>query len=339
MSQPLISIIIPMYKVADYVTRCIESLQHQDIDKNQYEIICINDGSPDNCQEIVENLQKKYSNIVLLNQENQGVSMARNNGIAIAKGKYILPIDPDDYVVPNCFKSLLNKAISEDLDVLYAAFEIFDIDGKSVWRTNYSNLVSRVDDGYRGYFSVKGPNVRDPDRSWAIFYKLELLKNYQIDYPKDVPFLEDGLFLGKVFYVARRVGYSNVDFYQRTTRIGSATNSKLNLSLKAREGYLLALDDIIKFKEKVSIEKKNKKVVNFIISQFVLLFLFNLIDNKDKSEYLKAIKHLQSKKICKFDFSGVTQAHKNYLYTFIFSPILLFHLRRYIYHLNRILGL
>jgi glycosyltransferase involved in cell wall biosynthesis len=146
MSNIQLSIIIPMYKVAAYVTRCIESLENQDIDKNLYEIICINDGSPDNCQEIVENLQKKYSNIVLLNQENQGVSMARNNGIAIAQGKYILPIDPDDYVMPNCFTSLLSKAYNENLDVLYASFEIFDVNEKVIWRTNYSNLINHVDE-------------------------------------------------------------------------------------------------------------------------------------------------------------------------------------------------
>ena len=76
-----LSIIIPMYNVAPYVERCIRSLEDQDIPRNEYELICINDGSPDNCREIVEQLQLEFSNIVLINQINQGVSVARNNGI------------------------------------------------------------------------------------------------------------------------------------------------------------------------------------------------------------------------------------------------------------------
>lgn len=194
MGQPLFSIIIPMYKVADHVTRCIESLQNQDIDKNQYEIICINDGSPDNCQEVVENLQKKYSNIVLINQVNQGVSMARNNGIAIAKAKYILPIDPDDYVVPNSLGRIANLVQTNNYQVLYLGFEIFDANQKSIWKTNYTKQENKTFSGVEGYFEARGFEVKDPDRSWAIVYDKQLLNDYKIDYPKNVPYLEDGLF-------------------------------------------------------------------------------------------------------------------------------------------------
>ena len=76
-----LSIIIPMYNVASYVERCIRSLENQDIPKEDYELICINDGSPDNCKEIIVRLQKEFSNIILIDQENQGVSRARNNGV------------------------------------------------------------------------------------------------------------------------------------------------------------------------------------------------------------------------------------------------------------------
>ncbi|MDV7401681.1 glycosyltransferase, partial [Arthrospira platensis SPKY1] len=102
------------------------------------------------------NLQSEFPNIVLINQKNQGVSMARNNALAIAKGTYMMPIDPDDYVVPNCFKRALEQAESHKLDVLYCAFEIFDVNHQSTWRTDYSQLIDRVDSGYDGYFAVRG---------------------------------------------------------------------------------------------------------------------------------------------------------------------------------------
>ena len=81
-----LSIILPIYNVAPYVEKCIRSLEDQDIPKDTYEIICVNDGSPDNSQQIVEKLQQEFSNIILINQKNQGVSVARNVGIEKARG-------------------------------------------------------------------------------------------------------------------------------------------------------------------------------------------------------------------------------------------------------------
>ena len=76
----LLSVIIPIYKVEPYIERCLRSLLNQDLSKEDYEIICVNDGSPDNCREIVKRLQKEFENIILIDQENQGVSIARNKG-------------------------------------------------------------------------------------------------------------------------------------------------------------------------------------------------------------------------------------------------------------------
>jgi glycosyltransferase involved in cell wall biosynthesis len=268
-----LSIIVPMYNVANYVTRCIESLENQDVDKSTYEIICINDGSPDDCRTIVEGLQKKYPNIVLLNQENQGVSMARNNGIARAKGKYILPIDPDDYVLPQTFGKLIARAENQALDVLYLGFEIFNAAGTSSWQTDYSVQEDTIYSGVEGYFAARGKAVNDPDRSWAILYRRDLLNKFQITYPKNVPYLEDGLFLAKVFAVAQKVGFSNKKFYQRTTRMGSATNSKLFYSEVANQGFIYAIVDIFDFSERNNLNLKQKLIINHVAAKFIILAL------------------------------------------------------------------
>ena len=233
-----LSIIVPAYKVEAYIEKCIRSLEDQDLPKEKYEIIVINDGSPDRCREIVEELQKELSNIILINQKNQGVSMARNNGIAIAKGKYIMPIDPDDYVLPNSFGRIIMRAFTDNLDVLYLGFDILDADGTLEWSTDYKRLKGEIYDGVGGYFASRGNTVRDPDRSWAILYRKALLDQFNIGYPKNVPYLEDGLFLLKVFSVAKRVGFEDHQFYQRTTRPGSATNSDLFFSDKAINGFI-----------------------------------------------------------------------------------------------------
>lgn len=324
MSQPLFSIIIPMYKVADHVTRCIESLQNQDIDKNQYEIICINDGSPDNCQEVVENLQKKYSNIVLINQVNQGVSMARNNGIAIAKAKYILPIDPDDYVVPNSLGRIANLVQTNNYQVLYLGFEIFDANQKSIWKTNYTKQENKTFSGVEGYFEARGFEVKDPDRSWAIVYDKQLLNDYKIDYPKNVPYLEDGLFLAKVFTVATSVGFDNQIFYQRTTRKGSATNSKLFFSEKAINGFILAINDIKNFAANNNLALTQQQLVNHVVAKFVLLPMSPFINKLDFFGYLKIIRLLKSNGVNKIEEDGVRQPYKKLSFSFNFNKVWFF---------------
>jgi glycosyltransferase involved in cell wall biosynthesis len=338
MSNIHVSIIIPMYKVADYVTRCIESLENQDIDKSHYEIICINDGSPDNCSEIVENLQKKYSNIVLINQVNQGVSMARNNGIAIAQGKYILPIDPDDYVVPNSFKRILSIAEQKDYDVLYLGFEFFDKNHTSVWKTNYSQKEDKIYSGVEGYFQARGFKVKDPDRSWAILYRKQLLDDYKIIYPKDVPYLEDGLFLAKVFAVAQKVGFDNETFYQRTTRQGSATNSKLFHSEKTINGFILAIEDIKKFALQSQLEREQQYLVNHVVAKFVLLSISPIISQFDFKEYYKMLEILKHKGLYKLITSGVRLDYRTHVRVYNQSKFLFpfyFNFRKRVDYLNK----
>ena len=308
-----ISIIIPCYKVDGYIEKCIRSLESQDIPSDDYEIIVTNDGSPDRCREIVETLQQEFSNIVLINQENQGVSMARNNAMAIAKGKYVLPIDPDDYVLPNTFKNILGLAEKQDLDVLYLGFEIFDLKGKSVWQTDYSTLEGQLYDGVESYFAPRGYDIRDPDRSWAILYRSALLQQFDITYPKDVPYLEDGLFLAKVFTVATKVMFDTSIFYQRTTRIGSATNSKLFFSDQAIQGFIKAIQNIKEFGNRNYLNSEQKNLINHTIAKFVILALSPSMLTFNFREYFKMITLLKNFGLEKLNTEGLRFLYKRHI--------------------------
>jgi glycosyltransferase involved in cell wall biosynthesis len=307
-----LSIIIPAYKVDGYIEKCIRSLEHQDLPKNEYEIIVTNDGSPDRCREIVETLQQEFSNIILINQDNQGVSMARNNAIAKAQGEYILPIDPDDYVVPNVLQSVYGNARSRNLDVLYLAYEIFDREGNPVWETDYESKNETIFDGVEGYFAPRSIEMKDPDRSWAILYKLEMLNKHGINYPKNVPFLEDGLFLGKVFTVAKRVGFSSAKFYQRTIRQGSATNSRLLFSRKAIDGFLLAVADLMRFSKTIPNDSKQRGLINHVMAKFVFLPLSSCLKTNNFSDFIKIVKELKALGLKKIDLQGCTGVYLRY---------------------------
>ena len=114
-----LSIIIPVYDVEAYVSKCLDSVFAQGMDPALYEVIVINDGSPDNSKAIIESYLPKHSNLIFIDQENQGVSVARNRGLDIAKGSYIAFIDPDDCIELNSLPSILNKAIEWNIDVMY----------------------------------------------------------------------------------------------------------------------------------------------------------------------------------------------------------------------------
>lgn len=118
-----LSVIIPVYNVSFYLEECLSSVVHQSL--QDIEIICINDGSTDNSLEILKKWGKKDNRIVILNQENKGVSAARNEGLKIAKGNYITFVDADDMVCPNIYSSLIPKMQIYELDAYIFAFKTF----------------------------------------------------------------------------------------------------------------------------------------------------------------------------------------------------------------------
>lgn len=113
---PKISIIIPIYNVTKYIENCLSSVLQQSFDN--YEVICVNDGSTDNSAELVESfikLDKSKQNIQLINQKNAGLSAARNTGIEAAKGEYILLLDSDDWLENNALERLAIHLNGEDM--------------------------------------------------------------------------------------------------------------------------------------------------------------------------------------------------------------------------------
>ena len=119
-----LSFIVPFYNVEPYIEECIRSLYNQDVPQEEYEVICVDDCSPDGSRAIVEHLQKEYPTLRLLTHAtNKRQGGARNTGLREAKGEYVWFVDSDDYLKPNCLKDMLELAEKEDLDVLKFYFD------------------------------------------------------------------------------------------------------------------------------------------------------------------------------------------------------------------------
>ncbi|MFA7019229.1 MAG: glycosyltransferase [Sphaerochaetaceae bacterium] len=138
--MPKISIIVPVYNVEKYIQRCIDSILAQTF--TDYELILVDDGSPDRCGEICDDYAKKENRIVVIHKKNGGVSAARNAGLDVARGEYLGFIDGDDYIAHDMYEKLLQACIENNADIAtcgrYNVYENkitprFSFEGSLIW--------------------------------------------------------------------------------------------------------------------------------------------------------------------------------------------------------------
>lgn len=199
-----LSIIIPMYNSSKYIKRCLERIYMQDIPQEEYEVICVDDCSPDNCYEIVDSLKKEYPSLSLIQtKENLKAGGARNEGLKSAKGDYIWFIDADDYVVPNCFSKVLSFLEHENLDFVHFDF-IEDREGKYFEHSTNHNLSTEIMDGKSLFFDKRFVWFEDLVVVWRKVYSRKfLLDNNLFFIPKLM--YEDNDFVFRLFAAAQHV--------------------------------------------------------------------------------------------------------------------------------------
>ena len=129
--MPELSIIVPVYKVEPYLRRCLDSILAQTF--RDFELILIDDGSPDNCGAICDEYAAKDSRIIVIHQKNQGVSAARNAGLDIAKGTYLGFVDSDDWIEPEMYETMIATAKEKQVDVVACGIKHFDTKGNFIF--------------------------------------------------------------------------------------------------------------------------------------------------------------------------------------------------------------
>ena len=204
--------------------RCLDSLLEQDIPATDYELICINDGSPDNSEDIAREYAKQHPNIVVLSQHNQGPSAARNTGIRAAKGKYLCFVDPDDYVAPNSMRVVLEKIEQEQLDMLRFGYQMVD--------ENYEPCMPykhyRKPDLTTGVMTGREYLCKRLGYScfiWPYIYRTAIIKDNDL-YCSEGVYFDDTDWLPKVLLHAKRVDCLNLVRHYYLIRSGSLVNAK-----------------------------------------------------------------------------------------------------------------
>lgn len=236
-----LSIIVPLYNSAKWLDKCLTSLVQQDIPDSKYEVICVNDGSPDNSEEIALSYAQKYKQIKVFSQENKGASGARNTGLRNAVGQYVTFVDPDDYVEPNGYGRLIRQMEDENLDMLRFNYQMVDEQYNVVEKPRSAQLIdysSEIMEGNR----FLGQRLGFACFIWTFIYRTSLLKDNDIwfcegDYYDDTPWTP------RVCRAASRVNSVDVVQYYYLQREGSLVKSSDLKSIKKKmDGRFLLID-------------------------------------------------------------------------------------------------
>ena len=209
-----LSIIVPVYNVENYVRDCFNSIFRQKLNDDDFEVIIINDGTEDNSMTVIADIISQHHNIIIVNQENQGSSVAWNKGIEIANGEYILLVDADDLLIERRLKLLLQKAIETKADIIVPEFiEIVDEDiteSKVALLTAAHHPLSFQETTGEKMFLID----LHPSECfvWRKLYKKEfLIKNHLSFVPgihfQDIPFTTECYIVAKKCYKASQLFY------------------------------------------------------------------------------------------------------------------------------------
>lgn len=279
----LLSIIVPIYNVEQYLERCVKSLVNQDITHDSYEIILVNDGSTDRSGEIARNLASQYENICLIEQENRGLSGARNTGLHVAKGKYVMFVDSDDYVEEMMLNGLLDVITKQGLDMLLYKASV-DKDGVKIGSFGHQQ---RADEHiYEGIsLLMKGKALTSV---WLIIYLRQMLKTAGIFFTEGI-LHEDIDFNLRAFPVAKKVMFLDVDFYHYCVNPDSITRTKdIERRKKLHKGEFDVAQNIKKH-AKTCVDKPIAEYYLCLISSMLFgamleLYLDDLLQERDKRE-------------------------------------------------------
>ena len=248
-----VSVIIPCYNSENYLDRCLGNLL--DTKFKDFEIICVNDGSKDNTLKKLQEYAKKHSNIVVIDQKNQGQAVARNNAIKKAKGEYISFVDSDDFTDSTMLEKMYNIAKEQESDLVYCDYyEYYGKDNLKLWTNNKS------EDQYKNAFLANFA-------PWGKLYKTDFFKKNKFQ------FLPGKLFEDiAVVPVIAATAHNPIHLEEPLYFYNMENDSSIR-----RKTYNKKLEDIIFVADYLYEELKNRDLLDKYKSEIEYLYLDSIL--------------------------------------------------------------
>ena len=292
-----VSIIIPVYNSVKYLEIALKSILDQDYES--FEIILVDDGSTDGSEIVCDQFSNKYSNISVLHKKNGGMCSARNAGMRIAKGKYIMFCDNDDIYLPNILKDNLSLAKKYDADIVKFSRLRIHVDDENITEESYI---------YKYNFSIfKDEEVIKNYRIarnissgvWCNVYKKSIIDNYSIQFPEDFRFgYEDMFFNIKYYQYVKKMILNPKVYYHWIQRDTHSTTKKFS------ENFLYALEKCLEEEYQFILDKNIQNICpgsweDILTNYYVIGYYLALLNPKSpytKKEKLKKCKEYREKK-------------------------------------------
>lgn len=259
MNNSLVSIIVPVYNTAEYLEECIESVLNQTY-KN-IELILINDGSTDKSGEICKNYADKYP-IKYIFQPNQGVSVARNNGLDVATGKYVYFLDSDDSIDSRFIETSVDVAEKENTDIVIVACNVYD-------KIKFGIVFAGT--------------------PWQLFIKKSVIDKIPLRFVVGICTCEDGLFNQMLSFWTNKISVNEDAIYYYRVRPDSAT--RIVNSNRIANDMQIIITELEKFCYLYNLFETKKQLLTEIIFWYYVGFcMYTQLDNSDKKKIFNMTK-------------------------------------------------
>lgn len=313
MTQAIISVIVPVYNVENYLSACIESIINQTF--SDLEIILVNDGSTDRSGEICDEYARKDSRIKVIHKSNAGLSVARNTGLDVAQGSYILFVDSDDYINFDACEMLVKTALREQADIVQGKGIKFKEKNEIQVETGtgriscYSNI-----DALEALFEYYDSDIRVV--AWNKLFHKNLFK--RLRFPNNLIY-EDTYLIPRLFYEANKVVV--VDYYTYYYRLSENSIMRSSFTLKKLDKLTVLKENLTFYREINEKNLYNKTLV--IYAGSIMRAYFDVYRYNKNRQQLRMLKDefnsIYGEAIC---LNNSNLKVKILLRLFMYSPLL-----------------
>ena len=284
-----LSIIVPLYNSARFLPKCLNTLLNQDIRAEEYEILLINDGSPDNSEAVADGYAAQYNNIRVFSKENGGTSSARNVGIRNASGTYLYFVDPDDYVLENSLNDILQIMEGKNLDVLRFGYTEVDERGiptKSCKHPEQPDYSSKVMDG----FTFMEERLGTACFVWTYLFRTSLIQENQLLFDEKA-YIDDTPWLPRVLALAKRVDSIDLKRHFYMIRKGSLVRAGREKADEIIDAQKWLINELVLQMNQVDYKKAEvwykKMIAHSALSLLSLVGISSYSRNKDVTTWVK----------------------------------------------------
>ena len=288
-NHPILSIIIPLYNCEKFIKQCLDTIFRQEMNESDFEVIVIDDGSKDSGYSLASEYAKRYQNVIVIKQENQGVACARNNALEKATGDYITFVDADDMLVSGSLSTLIKIAVENKADIVKAAHKEVPEDAVCEdFSSSHDNSSIQIMTGEEAIVNV---TRMKEGYCWGYLISRKLITDNRLSFPPKVAFMEDWAFITQAILKSRTFVNADVLLYlyrrNSSSCMANVTTEKMLLGCQA-------IDIVANLAKDTSGDVRKKLSDNVCVNINIVLWFtihYRSIFNR-KKEIIKALLQL-----------------------------------------------